>query len=239
MKRTSLILALMMLVGITYSQQDTRTPVIGEKAPSFKVQTTNGTINFPKDFGSSWKILFSHPADFTPVCSSEILELAHMEEEFNKLDAKFLIMSVDSIDSHRDWIRAMEQVDYLGKGPVKINLPMATDRHYRISRQYGMIHNASSDKRTVRGVFIIDPDNVIQSISYYPMTVGRNMEEIKRSLIALQTVAGRHISTPADWEPGNDVFIHFKPSHEENKNAEQGIYELAWFMVYQNLRNLK
>ena len=238
MKRTSLILAGIMLVGVIHSQQNTRTPVIGEKAPSFKVQTTNGTINFPQDFGSSWKILFSHPADFTPVCSSEILEIAYMEEEFNKLNAKFLIMSVDSVDIHRDWIRAMEEVDYLGRGHVKINLPLATDRHYRISRQYGMIHNDSRDKRTVRGVFIIDPDNVIQSISYYPMTIGRNIDEIKRSLIALQTVTGKHFSTPANWQPGNDVMIHFKPTLDERKNAELGIHELAWFMVYQSLNNV-
>lgn len=230
-----LMLAFVMLVGIIYSQQNTRIPVIGEKAPSFTVQSTKGTINFPKDFGNSWKILFSHPENFTPVCSSEILELAHMEEEFNKLNAKFLILSVDSLDRHRDWITAMEQVDYNGKGKVRINLPLAVDRQYRVSRQYGMIHAASNDKRTVRGVYIIDPDNVIQSISYYPMTVGRSMEEIKRSLIALQTVAGRHISTPANWHPGEEVMIHFKPSFDDKKNADLGVRELAWFMLYQNL----
>lgn len=239
MKKASLILALVMLVGITYSQQDTRTPVIGEKAPSFRAQTTNGNVNFPNDFGSSWKILFSHPADFTPVCSSEILEIAFMEEEFKKLNAKFLVLSVDSIESHRDWIKSMEQIDYLGRGPVKINVPMATDIQYRISRQYGMIHNASNDKRTVRGVFIIDPDNVIQSISYYPMTIGRNMDEIKRSLIALQTVANKHISTPANWQPGDDVMIHFKPTFDDKKNAELGVRELAWFMLYQNFNKIQ
>lgn len=225
-----------MLAGITYSQQNTRVPVLGEKAPSFSVQTTNGNINFPKDFGRSWKILFSHPEDFTPVCSSEVLELAYMEEEFNKLNAKFLVLSVDSLDRHRDWKNALEEIDYLGRGKVKINVPLATDRQYKVSRQYGMIHNASSDKRTVRGVFIIDPDNVIQSIVYYPMTVGRSMDEIKRSLIALQTVAEKEISTPANWKPGDDVLIHFKPSAEELKKNDHGIYELAWFMVYQKLK---
>ena len=225
-----------MLVGITYAQQNTRVPVLGEKAPSFSVQTTNGNINFPKDFGRSWKVLFSHPADFTPVCSSEILELAHMEEEFNKLNAKFLVLSVDSLDRHHDWKKALEEIDYLGRGTVKINVPLATDSQYKVSRQYGMIHNASSDKRTVRGVFIIDPDNVIQSIVYYPMTVGRSMDEIKRSLLALQTVANNDISTPANWQPGEDVFIHFKPSAEDLKKKDHGIYELAWFMVYQKLK---
>jgi peroxiredoxin 2/4 len=236
MKRTSLILAFIMLVGIAYSQQNTRVPVLGEEAPSFSVQTTNGNINFPRDFGRSWKVLFSHPADFTPVCSSEILELAHMEEEFNKLNAKFLVLSVDSLNRHHDWKKAMEEIDYHGKGTVKINVPLATDRQYRVSRQYGMIHNASSDKKAVRGVFIIDPDNVIQSIVYYPMSVGRSMDEIKRSLIALQTVANKEISTPANWQPGEDVFIHFKPSAEDLKKADHGIYELAWFMVYQKLK---
>jgi peroxiredoxin (alkyl hydroperoxide reductase subunit C) len=236
MKKTILMIALILLAAITYSQQNTRVPVLGEKAPSFTVPTTNGTITFPKDFGRSWKILFSHPADFTPVCSSEILELAFMEEEFNKLNARFLVLSVDSVDRHNDWKKSMEEIDYQGRGRVKINVPMAADRQYRVSRQYGMIHDASSDKKTVRGVFIIDPDNVIQSIVYYPMTVGRSMEEIKRLLIALQTVAGKEISTPANWEPGNDVFIHFKPTPEEMKDADHGIYELSWFMVYQKLK---
>ena len=237
MKRTSLILVLLLSVTIIRSQDkgNTRVPVLGEKAPSFTVQSTNGDISFPKDFGRSWKVLFSHPQDFTPVCSSEILELAYMQAEFDKLNTKFLILSVDSLTSHKDWKKAMEEIDYKGRGPVKINIPLATDRKYRVSRQYGMIHSASSDHKTVRGVFIIDPDNTIQTILYYPMSVGRNIDELKRTIIALQTVANKEISTPANWQVGNDVLLHVKPTTQEMKDPAKGIYELAWFMIFQKI----
>jgi peroxiredoxin 2/4 len=238
MKRTSLILVLLLSVTIIRSQDNgnTRVPVIGEKAPSFTVQSTNGEINFPKDFGRSWKVLFSHPQDFTPVCSSEILELAYMQEEFEKLNTKFLVLSVDSLSSHKDWKKAMEELDYKGRGQIKINIPIASDRRYRVSREYGMIHNASSDQRTVRAVFIIDPENTIQTILYYPMSVGRNIDEIKRTLIALQTVANNDISTPANWQQGNDVLLHVKPSAAELAKPDKGgIYELAWFMIFKKM----
>jgi len=238
MKRTSLILALLLSVTIIRSQDmgNTRVPVLGEKAPSFTVQSTSGDISFPKDFGRSWKVLFSHPQDFTPVCSSEILELAYMQAEFEKLNTKFLILSVESLQSHKDWKKAMEGIDYKGRGPVKINIPLASDRKYRVSRQYGMIHSASSNQKTVRGVFIIDPDNTIQTILYYPMSVGRNMDEIKRTLIALQTVANNDISTPANWQQGNDVLLHVKPSAAELAKPDNGgIYELAWFMIFKKM----
>ena len=237
MKRTSLILLLLLSVTIIRSQDkgNTRVPVLGEKAPSFTVQSTNGQINFPKDFGRSWKVLFSHPQDFTPVCSSEVLELAYMQSEFDKLNAKFLVLSVDSLNSHNDWKRAMEELNYKGRGPVKITVPIASDRKYRVSRQYGMIHDASNDTKTVRGVFIIDPENTIQTILYYPMSVGRNMDEIKRTLIALQTVAQKNISTPANWQEGNDVLLHIKPTESELKKAGGNIYELAWFMIFQKI----
>ena len=146
MKKTSLILIFLLSVTIIHSQdnENTRIPVIGEKAPSFTVQSTNGKINFPKDFGSSWKVLFSHPADFTPVCTSEILEVSFMQDEFDKLNTKFLILSVDSLDTHTSWKKAMEDLNYKGRGPVKINIPLASDRNYIVSKEYGMIHEAST-----------------------------------------------------------------------------------------------
>jgi len=237
MKKTSLILILLLSVTIIHSQDkgNTRVPVIGEKAPSFTVQSTNGEINFPRDFGRSWKVLFSHPQDFTPVCSSEILELAYMQSEFDKINTKFLVLSVDSLTAHKDWKKAMEELNYKGRGPVKITVPIASDRKYRVSRQYGMIHDASNDKKTVRGVFIIDPDNTIQTILYYPMSVGRNIDEIKRTIIALQTVANKDISTPANWQVGNDVLLHVKPTDQEIKNPANGINELAWFLIFKKI----
>ncbi len=237
MKRTSLILVLLLSVTIIHSQDKGNpiVPVIGDKAPSFTVPSTNGEINFPGDFGRSWKILFSHPQDFTPVCSSELLELAYRQSEFDKLNTRFLVLSVDSLNSHKDWKKAMEELNYKGRGPVKITVPIASDRNYRVSRQYGMIHDASNDKKAVRGVFIIDPENTIQTILYYPMGVGRSIEELKRTIIALQTVANKDISTPADWQYGNDVLLHIKPSDKEMKDPANGIYELSWFMIFKKI----
>ena len=237
MKRTFVLFTLLLSVTILRSQNsdNTRLPIIGEKAPSFTVESTNGKITFPSDFGRSWKILFSHPQDFTPVCSSEILELAYMQDEFDKLNTKILVLSVDSLQKHKDWVKAMEEINYKDKGLAKITFPLAVDRHYRVSRSYGMIHNASSSQKTVRAVFIIDPENVVQTILYYPMNVGRNIDEIKRTLTALQTVAKNNISTPANWEQGNDVFLHAKPSAAELSKPDNGIYELAWFMILKKL----
>jgi peroxiredoxin (alkyl hydroperoxide reductase subunit C) len=189
MKKVFLFLALFLSVTILRSQnnENPRIPIIGEKAPSVSVITTNGNIKFPSDFGKSWKILFSHPQDFTPVCSSELLELAYMQDDFDKLNTKILVLSVDSLNSHNDWKKAMEEINYKGRGPVKINFPIAADRNYQVSKKYGMLNSTSNSTKTVRAVFIIDPDNVVQTIMYYPMSVGRNIDEIKRTLVALQT----------------------------------------------------
>jgi peroxiredoxin (alkyl hydroperoxide reductase subunit C) len=239
MKKFILFTLLLSLAAIIHAQNDgnTRVPIIGEKAPAFTIQTTNGNLKFPSDFGKSWKILFSHPQDFTPVCSSEILELANMQEDFAKLNTKILVLSVDSLYTHADWKKAMEGINYKGRGPLKINFPLAADRNYTVSRQYGMIHNASSSSKTVRAVFIIDPDNVIQTIMYYPMNVGRNMDEVERTLVALQTVAknNNNYSTPANWQQGNDVLMHSKPTAAEASNPANGINEVAWFMIFRKL----
>ena len=237
MKKTALIILFVFSLTLLHSQSgsNTRLPVLGEKAPSFTVQTTDGVINFPKDFGSSWKIIFSHPQDFTPVCSSEILELAYAQDDFNKLNTKVLVLSVDSLYSHRDWKNAMEEISYKGRGPVKINMPIAADRNYTVSKKYGMIHKESSTTKTVRCVFIIDPENTIQTILYYPMNVGRNIDEIKRTVVALQTAATNDVSTPANWQSGNDVFLHAKPTKEEISDPGNGISEVSWFMIMKKL----
>jgi peroxiredoxin 2/4 len=238
MKKTFLFIVLLLSVTIIRSQSNsnTRVPIIGDQAPIVNVQTTNGNIKFPSDFGKSWKILFSHPQDFTPVCSTEILELAYMQEDFEKLNTKLLVLSVDSLGLHNDWKKALEEISYKGRGPVKINFPIAADRNYTVSKEYGMVSSESNSKRTVRAVFIIDPDNVVQTIIYYPINVGRNIDEIKRTLIALQTVAKNDISTPANWQQGNDVMLHVKPSAAEmGKPDKGGIYELSWFMIFKKM----
>jgi len=238
MKKTFLFLVLLCSVTIIRSQDDsnTRLPIIGDQAPAFNVVSTNGNIKFPADFGKNWKIIFSHPQDFTPVCSSELLELAYMQGDFEKLNTKLLVLSVDSVSVHNDWKKALEEINYKGRGTVKINFPIASDRNYVVSKEYGMLSNATNSKKTVRAVFIIDPENTIQTVLYYPMNVGRNIDEIKRTLIALQTVARNDISTPANWQQGNDVLLHIKPSAEElSKPDNGGINELSWFMIFKKM----
>jgi peroxiredoxin (alkyl hydroperoxide reductase subunit C) len=235
MKKFSLFIILLLSVTQLWAQEikNTRIPVIGEQAPSFNASTTNGIINFPSDFGRKWKILFSHPADYTPVCSSEILELAYLQDDFEKLNVKLLVVSTDSLETHVQWKKALEGLSYKGRAPVKINIPLADDKKFLVSKQYGMIHAGSSSTKDVRGVFIIDPNNVVQAIIYYPMSVGRNMDEIKRTVIALQTVADGKFSTPANWQKGNDVILKVKPAAADlNKPENSGIYDVAWFMTF-------
>ena len=211
-----------------------RIPLIGEKAPSFKAESTNGVLNFPGDFGKSWKILFSHPADFTPVCSSEILELANLQSDFEKMGVKVAVVSTDLLDTHYQWKKAMEELSYKDRQPTKISFPLVGDASLAISKQYGMIHSESNTTKSVRGVFVIDPDNVIQAIYFYPMNVGRNTDELVRMVTALKTVSTDKVMTPANWKAGNDVLIPFPPKADPaSPNATpDGYYNLAWFMWF-------
>jgi peroxiredoxin (alkyl hydroperoxide reductase subunit C) len=188
-----------------------RVPLIGEKAPSFTAESTNGTINFPSEFGRKWKILLSHPQDFTPVCTSEILELANLQTEFDNLGVKVVVVSVDPLATHEQWKKAMEGLTYKDREPVKIKFPLVDDNSLVISKEYGMIHTASNTTKAVRGVFIIDPDNIIQAIYFYPMQVGRSTDELIRMITALQTTSASKVMTPANWKAGNDVLIPFPP----------------------------
>ena len=159
-------------------------PLIGESAPSFTAESTNGLINFPDDYGRKWKILFSHPQDFTPVCSSEILELAYLQDEFDKLGVKIAVVSTDPVSMHEQWKKAMETINFNNRGTVKINFPIIDDENVAISKAYGMIHPETNSTRSVRGVFIIDPKNIIQALYFYPMNVGRSTDELLRMISA-------------------------------------------------------
>ncbi len=209
-------------------------PLIGDKAPSFVAESTGGQINFPADYSYRWKILFSHPQDFTPVCTSEILELANLQKEFDKLGAKLIVLSTDELATHTQWKRAMEEIEYKGRTPVSIKFPLVDDSNLAISRKYGMIHEKSNTTRGVRGVFIVDPNDVVRAIYFYPNEVGRSTEELLRTLKALQTVDKNKIMTPADWVAGNDVIIPYNPVTEsKNKNLDAGkYYQTSWFTWY-------
>jgi peroxiredoxin (alkyl hydroperoxide reductase subunit C) len=214
-----------------------RIPLIGEKAPSFTAQSTNGVINFPEDYSGQWKILFSHPQDFTPVCSSEILELGYLQDQFDKLHVKLVVISTDPVATHIQWKKALEELNYKDRGTVKIKFPLVDDEYLAVAKQYGMIHAPTNTTRDVRGVFIVDPDNIIQAIYFYPMSIGRSTEELVRTLTALQVATKNNVLTPADWKAGNDVLVPYLPS-PGTKNADEtlkDVYKIAWFMTYRKL----
>ncbi len=217
------------MIGL-WSQEDMRftVPLIGEKAPSFTARSTNGNISFPDDYTGKWKILFSHPGDFTPICSSEILELAQMQSDFDKLNVRLVVVSVDPLDLHNQWKSALESVTYKGKAPASIKFPLVEDVNLNISKAYGMMHFPSGTERDVRGVYVIDPDNKIRATFFYPMEIGRNLDEIERTVIALQTHDSQQVLTPANWQPGDDVFL---PYQKDLTKTDPNVYSIAWFML--------
>jgi len=233
----SWIVCVVFMGSIVAQSKDVKIPVIGSKAPSFTANSTNGELTFPNDFGKSWKILFSHPQDFTPVCSSELLELAYAQKDFNDLGVKIAVISTDDVATHKMWKASLEELDYKGRGTQKISFPIIDDKSIAISKTYGMIHSAESTKRDIRGVYIIDPNNVVRSINFYPMTVGRNMEEIKRTVLALQTSDKLEVSMPANWKAGDDVLLRHYPYTDQqladNPAIKDEYYNLGdriWFM---------
>ena len=210
-KRVPLTAILLLVLTFAFAQKEplTRIPLLGEDAPEFTAQTTNGILHFPNDYGKGWKILFSHPADFTPVCSTEILELAQMQNDFDQLETTLAIISTDQLSRHYAWKKSLEEISYKGRQPVKIKFPFIEDMDRSISNSYGMISPKINDTKGVRGVYIIDPQNKIASINFYPMSVGRNMAELKRTLVALQTTQKQQVLMPANWKPGEDVLLPY------------------------------
>ena len=183
-------------------------PKIGEKAPEFKAVTTQGEINFPGDYRESWVILFSHPADFTPVCTSEFMTFASMEKQFNAANCKLVGLSVDGLYSHIAWLRTIkEKIEYKGMKNVEVTFPLIEDITMEVAGKYGMIQPGESNTKAVRAVFVIDPKGIIRTIIYYPLSLGRNFDERYRVLIALQTADEFSVATPADWRPGDEVIV--------------------------------
>ena len=183
-------------------------PRIGDKAPEFKAVTTQGDINFPSDYSGSWVILFSHPADFTPVCTSEFITFASMEEKLAEANCKLVGLSVDGLYSHIAWLRTIkEKIEYRGMKDVEVQFPLIEDITMNVAKKYGMIQPGEDTTKAVRAVFFIDPQGIIRTIIYYPLSLGRNFDEIYRVLIALQAADEFGIATPADWRPGDDVIV--------------------------------
>jgi peroxiredoxin (alkyl hydroperoxide reductase subunit C) len=217
------------------SDETGRLPLIGEKAPEFKAETTQGTINFPKDYEGKWVIFFSHPADFTPVCTTEFMTFASMAEEFKALNAELLGLSIDSTFSHIAWLRTIkEKIAYKGMKDVEVNFPVISDLTMEVSKKFGMLQPSASTTQAVRAVFIIDPKAIVRAILYYPLSNGRNMQEVKRLLIAMQHSDEHKIATPANWQLGDDVIIPTPGSCGSAKERVEGAgkdYEcLDWFL---------
>ena len=205
-------------------------PLIGEKAPEFEAVTTQGTLKL-SDFEGSWVVLFSHPADFTPVCTTEFIAFSKINEEFKKRNTELLGLSVDSVSSHIAWIRNVEE-----KMGVKIPFPIIADLNKEVSKKFGMIHPAQSKTETIRCVFVIDPESKIRTILYYPLTTGRNMQEILRIIDALQTTDLHKVATPANWNPGDPVVV---PPPSTAEGAEERIgadYDCKdWYLCFKKL----
>lgn len=183
-------------------------PRIGDPAPAFKAVTTQGPINFPEDYKGSWVILFSHPADFTPVCTSEFMTFATLEEKFAQANCKLVGLSVDGLYSHIAWLRTIqEKIEYKGMKNVEVKFPLVEDITMEVAKKYGMIQPGESSTKAVRAVFFIDPKGIIRAIIYYPLSLGRNFDEIYRALIAMQTADAFSVATPADWQPGDPVIV--------------------------------
>ena len=183
-------------------------PRIGDKAPSFNAVTTQGDIQFPEQYAGSWVILFSHPADFTPVCTSEFMTFATREAEFEELNCKLVGLSVDGLYSHIAWLRTIkEKIQYKGMKNVEVKFPLIEDITMEVAKKYGMIQPGESNTKAVRAVFLIDPKGIIRAIIYYPLSTGRNFDELIRLVKAVQTADAFSVATPADWVPGDEVIV--------------------------------
>jgi len=206
---------------------------IGDKAPSFKVVTTQGDINFPDDYKGNWIIFFSHPADFTPVCTSEFMTFATLEDKFAEANCKLVGLSVDGLYSHIAWLRTIkEKIQYKGMKDVEVNFPLIEDITMEVARRFGMIQPGESSTKAVRAVFFIDPKGVIRAIIYYPLSLGRNFDELYRALIAMQTADAFSVATPADWRPGDEVIVPTAGSCGVAKDRMEGKEDMHcydWF----------
>ncbi|MDH4611468.1 peroxiredoxin [Pseudomonas sp. BN102] len=206
---------------------------IGDEAPDFTAETTEGTINFHQWIGDQWAILFSHPKDFTPVCTTELGYMAKLKPEFDKRNTKVVGLSVDPVSDHRKWVGDIEETQ-----GYAVNYPMIGDENLTVAKLYDMIHpNASAgprtavDNATVRSVFIVGPDKKVKAMLVYPMSAGRNFDEVLRLLDSLQLNAKHTVATPVNWRPGDDVIIPTSVSDEDaQKKYPQGYKTLKPYL---------
>lgn len=230
------------VVGLTMAATGTfaaELPLIGDQAPAFVAQTTQGEIHFPDDYQGKWVVLFSHPADFTPVCTTEFMTFAHMHEQFRELNCELIGLSIDSNYSHIAWLRKIQELRFNDIENVSVTFPVIADLKMDVAEKYGMIQRGSDDTHAVRAVFIIDPNATVRALMYYPASTGRNFDEIMRTLIALQTADAHNVATPANWQPGDDVIVPPPGScgaaEARVAGAGEDYYCLDWFLCFRKL----
>jgi len=205
-------------------------PRIGDPAPQFTADTTFGTLKL-EDFKDSWLILFSHPADFTPVCTTEFIAFAEIHPQLRELNCELMGLSVDSVYSHIAWVRNVKE-----KMGVEITFPVIADLNKEVSVKFGMIHPAQSKTETVRCVFIMDPQSIVRTILYYPLTTGRNMQELLRIIDALQTTDEHKVATPANWNPGDPVVVPPPGTTEQAEERVKEDYDCKdWYLCFKKL----
>jgi peroxiredoxin (alkyl hydroperoxide reductase subunit C) len=211
--------------------EEIRMPLLGEKAPEFEAMTTHGKLRL-EDFKGSWLVLFSHPGDFTPVCTTEFMAFAEKFDEFQKRKTHLLGLSVDSQSSHLAWVKNIEE-----KSGIKIPFPVIADGSREVAMKYGMLHPSQSKTETVRATFIIDPESVLRLILYYPLTTGRNIDEILRCIDALQTTDKHKVATPANWRKGEKVIV---PAPADQESLEERLKEgyecMDWYLCKKEIR---
>ncbi|GAC58490.1 putative peroxiredoxin [Gordonia hirsuta DSM 44140 = NBRC 16056] len=215
-------------------------PRIGDPAPEFTAVTTQGDINFPSDYKGKWVILFSHPADFTPVCTTEFVMFASMMDEFAKYNTELVGLSVDGLYSHIAWLRTIkEKIDFNGHSDVEVTFPLIEDISMNVASKYGMIMPGEDTTKAVRAVFVIDPEGIVRTILYYPLSLGRNFDELLRVVKGLQTADAFNIATPADWRPGDKVIVPTAGScgtAKDRMGGEEGAMECQdWFFCTKDL----
>ena len=211
-------------------------PLIGDQAPAFEAETTQGKIRFPEDYKGKWVVLFSHPSDFTPVCTSEFVMFGALQREFDALNCRLLGLSVGTNASHIAWLRSIrDRIAFKGHRNVSLRFPLIADMSMDVARKYGMIQPAASATAAVRAVFFIDPVATIRAVIYYPMQLGRNFDELKRVLVGLQTIDEHHVALPADWRPGDDIIVPAPATYDGTDKTAEGMKCYDWYFCKKSL----
>lgn len=201
---------------------------LGDTAPNFKAKTTIGEIDFYEYLGDSWGVLFSHPADYTPVCTTELGRTAQLKSEFDKRNVKVLALSVDAVDSHKGWVKDIDETQN-----THVDFPIIADEDRKVSDLYDMIHPNANETLTVRSLFIISPDKKVKLIITYPASTGRNFHEVLRVIDSLQLTAKHTVSTPADWKVGEDVIVGGSVTTEDAmKKFPKGVKVIKPYLRY-------